>query len=355
MLLLHLIISNHSFQYVDRPPVFSLLFIESSESSEILRLPPNVTSTSSRSTIISDICHSQLQFKLLRLITPHSSLPIQKLTRKLYHCPLSCCCFYLLTHSDGCFWQYSVHHSCIEHFNCMSKRRMMTSHQRSRIISNGFDLTIISSSWKCVTLTKANDPVVPQRLQPPLSVLVHILSYLEHEIESRDAICGVNKQWLMASQSVPNTMVRSMQPTDDLNFMWSRREKPPAVSSFQLAHRKYPRVTSFIDFLATDLKSLLEMTSFNFSSLRLLSIDFISDEIDTIKQLIRRSSSSSFELSLYPFTWDDKQQCYQAAQSLLDSFDNLSSSNIKASSSSTTPPQPPQPPRIRLNGRLTSM
>jgi hypothetical protein len=85
MLLLHLIISNHSFQYVDRPPVFSLLFIESSESSEILRLPPNVTSTSSRSTIISDICHSQLQFKLLRLITPHSSLPIQKLTHP-FHC-----------------------------------------------------------------------------------------------------------------------------------------------------------------------------------------------------------------------------------------------------------------------------
>jgi hypothetical protein len=70
----------------------------------------------------------------------------------------------------------------------------------------------------------------------------------------------------MAAQSVPNTMVRNKQDG-------STMVRPqPNASSLEVALQKYPHASSFLDFSSGDLKSLLNMTTFNLFSLRSLSL-----------------------------------------------------------------------------------
>jgi hypothetical protein len=207
------------------------------------------------------------------------------------------------------------------------------------------DLTIISSSWK------PKESLLSQRLQPPLPILVNILSYIEHEIHYYDGVCGVNKQWLMASQRVPNTIVRNKQDSSNAQEVPTTMTRPrPNASSFRLAIRKYPYATSFLGFPSRDLKSLLDTTTFNLLSLRSLSLSLDGSGFNTIQDLINRLLfSSSFELSLNTSGVEDKRntEFYQSVWRLLDPFNDRSSSD---SPEHLPPTTVPSMRRIRLDG-----
>jgi hypothetical protein len=234
----------------------------------------------------------------------------------------------------------------------MSKYSSTSCH---RSISNGFDLSIISSSWKLRKLSPSIDrPLpLPQRLQPPLPILINILSYIEHEVRSRDAPCGVNKQWLMASQQVPDTTVRWRHSRS-----WLYR-----ITPFELIIRKHPHVTSLIDFPLVAIKSLLDtcMTSFDLLSLKSLSLGtsvrtknrYDVSNVGPIDRLLNRLSFSSTFESL-TLNIDDKEVrygfiigCYKSTSKLLDAFN---SANSFTSLTSTNLDKKEGPPRIRLNG-----
>jgi hypothetical protein len=182
---------------------------------------------------------------------------------------------------------------------------------------------------------------VPQRLQPPLSVLTNILSYIEHETNNYDGVCGVNKQWLIASQSVPNTTVR-----------WIIQDKRARDDSFVLAIKKYPHVTSFIDFPSDHLISLLSRKSFDVLSLRSLSLIDLTNNLDgcgaALDMLTTRLSSSLSSLESLKFDCKGLSAStliglYKSASKLLQQFNpSASSENPKKSTS----------PMIRLNGEL---
>jgi hypothetical protein len=153
---------------------------------------------------------------------------------------------------------------------------------------DGSHLIIPSSSQK---LTNKGPQSLSTHLQPPLSILTQILSYIEHEM-SYDALCGVNKQWLIASQSIPNATVRWVADGEH-----GRRQGE--VASFTLAHRKYPRAASLINFPIFDCPSLLSTRAFNISTLRSLSLSFDHDGdpdfdgMDRMTELISHLSLSS--------------------------------------------------------------
>jgi hypothetical protein len=194
---------------------------------------------------------------------------------------------------------------------------------------------IVSSTWKVQQKSKAesypNSQPLPQRLQPPLTILTNILSFIEQSM-GYDGPCGVNKQWLTASQNVPNATVQ-----------WKKNRIVTKVPSFVLALRKHPSATSFIDFPMKDIDHLMKHKSFDMSTLRSLSLINNSGQ-DTYFPDMRLPSIQS--LSIHHGPDADREfvdDCYHGSTSFLDSFNEEYLKGNKTDN---------DVPKIRFNGRL---
>jgi hypothetical protein len=183
------------------------------------------------------------------------------------------------------------------------------------------------------------DQPLSSRLQPPLPILIKILSYIEHEMDY-DAPCGVNQQWLMASQQVPNTTVKWVLGVgfDDI------------LPSFTLAIRKHPRATSFLRFPFRDLEALMTHDSYDLSTLRSISLrtrkaNESTDHIESLCQQLSSPSSICRSVSIHSPKKSDESIIklrIGAARTLLRSFND---GYLKGTMTDK------DVPKIRFNGR----
>jgi hypothetical protein len=220
----------------------------------------------------------------------------------------------------------------------MKRRCISTNKDKGKDI----DLMIISSTWKVQQQSKAesspNGRPLSQRLQPPLPILINILSFIELSL-GRTSTCGVNKQWLIASLNVPNPTVK-----------WEKGIIS-RLPSFVLALRKHPSATSFIDFPINELRYLTAHQSFDMSTLRSLSLmNHPSLSYSTIMNptiWMRLAGSSSLQsLTIHHGPNADGHlvnRCYDWSSSLLGSFNEGYLKGTKTDN---------DVPKIRFNGCL---
>jgi hypothetical protein len=140
---------------------------------------------------------------------------------------------------------------------------------------------------------------IPSSLQPPLPILINILSFTKLTINDYNGACGVNRTWCHAATHVPNAIVQFVHPKQynmreqfgtcqwrahlnrlptaitDPSLLHPKKGFPRWInhnpilarelirmSPYLLAIRKYPRAASFHDFPFTgDLTDLLPPNS----------------------------------------------------------------------------------------------
>jgi hypothetical protein len=119
--------------------------------------------------------------------------------------------------------------------------------------------------------------------QQPIGILMMILSYLTFDM-NWDSISGVNKKWLITTQRIPNSYVEWYDNDIHYGYSWKngkwhrccRGRADNKFSSFGLAIRKYPKVTTLLGFPIRDIETLirppLTLHGYNINTLRSLSL-----------------------------------------------------------------------------------
>jgi hypothetical protein len=209
-----------------------------------------------------------------------------------------------------------------------------SSPSRSRISTsispNGIGLTIFSSTWKLKKRHKKvkdthddrngpsqdHQPGRPQRdvikdrrgkkkqtrstlpfIQPTV-VIANILSYLVHQIGDHNGPRYVNKQWFTACMRIPNAIVQWLTDSS-LERYYSQQYgdyEDDNETSFQVAIKQFPHVTSFIGFPLHEVGSLIKDPKFSvtLSSLRSISLTWNPDSGTDIYQHHNDSSLTVF-------------------------------------------------------------
>jgi hypothetical protein len=134
-----------------------------------------------------------------------------------------------------------------------------------------------------------------------------------------NAICAVNKKWLLTIRDLPHTIVfyedQNGKVTSD-DWFPRRSTAASSVSPFVLAIRKYPRVTTFIDFPIESIETLV--TNHSLYDPLLLRIRSLSLTIAAISFTNPHESGANFFMSQQGT--DNVSTVYDPVRLLIQSF-----------------------------------
>jgi hypothetical protein len=140
-----------------------------------------------------------------------------------------------------------------------------------------YESTEITTTSPSIKLNSSmSSPSLATATAQPNEVISHILSYLIHMMADNNSPRYVNKQWFTSSNNIHNITVG-----------WNDLHQTK-YSSFDLALKQYPRITSFIGFPIDDTASLLDDPNFSSTLLLLRNISLKFKAIEGSSPIYRR-------------------------------------------------------------------